>query len=48
MERIKREIKIAKIDITIEYANNKPRMNIGFSQQPGPILIKQCDKEAKQ
>ena len=48
VERIRRELKISNIDITIEYANNKPRTNIGFSQQLGPILMKRCDEEARQ
>ena len=48
VEGIKRELKTSNIDIKIEYTNDKPRMNIGFLQQPGPILMKRYDEEAKQ
>ena len=46
-EGIRCEIKKAQIDIKIEYANDKPYSNLSFEQQPGQMLMKQCDKKAK-
>ena len=44
---IRREINNTKINIKIEYASDKPRVNIPFEQQPGTYLMKECDEKAK-
>ena len=44
---IKREIEYTSIDIKLEYANNKPKANLPFELQPGTVLMKKCDNEAK-
>ena len=35
------------MSIKLPYSNNKPRPDLIFSQQPGLMLMKQCDKAAK-
>jgi len=47
VEGIRREIKKSKISIKLMYSSNKFRSNLVFSQQPGPMLMKRCNEEAK-
>ena len=44
---IQRAIDNTKIDIKIEYANDKPRLNVPFEQQPRNCLMKECNEKAK-
>ena len=44
---IREEINNASIDISVEYANNKPKPDKTFQQQLGNILMKKCDEASK-
>jgi len=48
VERIKRLLARTKIEISIEYANDKPREDKLFEQQPGEVLMKICDTILKE
>jgi len=48
VERIRRVISRASIEITIEYANDKPRVDRLFEQQPGEVLMRLCDIKSKE
>ena len=48
IEAFQREVKELAFDVALEHANNKPRANQEFYQQPGQILMKQCDARSKE
>ena len=47
IEGIKEEIMSASFEISVKYSNDKPRPQRTFQQEPGPILMKECDQESK-
>ena len=48
IEGIKDEVQKATITISLEHCSEKPRPNRTFQQQPGPILVKECDVRLKE
>ena len=47
IEGIRKEVQGSAIDISLEYSNGKPRHDKSFEQEPGPVLIKECDEKSK-
>jgi len=47
IEGIKEEISNSTITITVEYSKSKPTPNRSFQQEPGPILMEECDRQSK-
>ena len=48
VERIRRVISRAQIDISIEYASDRQRDNRLFEYQPGEVLMRICDARSKE
>ena len=45
---IKNKLTKSKITITLEHSNDKPRLHRIFQQEPGPVLVKECDRNLRQ
>ena len=48
IQGIRNKIDKSPITITLKYSNDKLRENRNFRQDPGPLLVQECDRKSRE